>query len=98
MHSVLFVVSIPKFRQSPNGWDDFVTQIDVKLKDSTNFLRLAENVWLLNLQKDVAQLGWLVSHADKRGFAYGILPFERAPEWLPAGLNPKTIQGHSVPS
>jgi hypothetical protein len=33
---------------------------------------------------------YLIALADQQGLAYSILPFERAPEWLPAGSGPKT--------
>jgi hypothetical protein len=58
-------------------------------------VRLGENVWLLIVQDTIAPLGHLVATAENRGIRYGILPFERAPEWLPTGFDPKTILAQS---
>jgi hypothetical protein len=92
MHSVLFAAKIPAEIQD---WQTFLGAAAPKLKQAKGVLRLAENVWLLNLQESVAPLGWLVSLADQRGLSYGILPFQDAPQWLPAGNDPSTILVHS---
>jgi hypothetical protein len=92
MHSVLFAAKIPPER---NDWSGFLGAAATKLKPAKGVVRLAENVWLLNLQESIAPLGWLVSLADRAGFAYGILPFQDAPEWLPAGTDPSTTLAHS---
>lgn len=90
MHSVLFVVSVP----SQVKWREFAAHADLKLRKYPGaFLRLGENVWLLNLQLSVVPLGQLIALADQFEVSYGILPFEHAPEWLPGGFDPKTIRG-----
>lgn len=95
MHSPLFVTEIPK---DDDKWRLFVDGVKHKIKNVEGVLRLGENVWLLNLQKSVASLGWLIGHAEGQGIAYGLLPFENAPQWLPGGFDPKTIQDRSVNS
>lgn len=92
MHSALFVTEIPKERQD---WGDFLASVDAKLKKEKGVQRLAENIWLLDVTQSVASLGWLISYAEARGIAYGILPFDDAPRWLPAGFDPNTIRDRS---
>ena len=87
MHSILFVAN-PAL--NPDTWAAFTEQIDKKIKPTQDALRLAENVWLVNLQASVAPFGWLVASADIHGVSYGILPFEHEPEWLPVGFDPST--------
>lgn len=87
MHSVLFVATIPAQHEV---WVDFVQYAAKQTAENEAAARLSENVWLLNLQKSVAPLGWLVAKAEQKGIAYGLLPFERAPEWLPAAFDPNT--------
>ena len=91
MHSMLFIATIPDHR---HDWAEFVERSTMKLPPYEGVVRLAENVWLLNLQKSVAPLGWLVSTAEQMGVSYGLLPFEREPEWLPADFDPNTILAH----
>lgn len=92
MHSASFISSIPKEHRD---WSDFLAYADSKLKNEKGVRRLAENVWLLDLTQSVASLGWLVSLAEQRGIAYGTIPFADAPQWLPAGFDPNTIQDRS---
>lgn len=87
MHSILFVATIPA---QPETWAGFAEYAAKKTAENEAVARLSENVWLLNLQKSVAPLGWLVAKAEQAGIAYGLLPFERAPEWLPAAFDPNT--------
>jgi len=92
MHSALFVASYGTDRI---GWGEFLAFVDSQLKDAKHVLRLAENVWLVNAQKSFAPLAHLVALAEQRRVTYGILPFEREPEWLPGGFDPNTIRGQS---
>ena len=87
MHSVLFVATIPAQHEA---WENFVQYAAKQTAENEAAARLSENVWLLNLQKSVAPLGWLVAKAEQVDIAYGLLPFERAPEWLPAAFDPNT--------
>jgi len=93
MHSALIVIQIPT--QSAD-WNGFLGTVATKLRQARGVVRLAENVWLVNSQESPAPLGWLVSLAESGGFAYGILPFQDAPQWLPASLDPSTIQVRSA--
>lgn len=94
MHSVLFVAVIPEV--SGEAWEKFVERAKLKTQQDKSALRLAENVWLLNLQESVAPLGWLVAAAEMQQVSYTILPFESAPQWLPAGFDPGTIWGRNA--
>ncbi len=91
MHSVLFVAQIAKDR-----WSAFLDEAKVELMKSPDVSRLAENVWIVNLQKNPQPLGWLLSAAYVARVSYGILPFEHEPKWLPGDFDPKTIQGRNV--
>ncbi len=93
MHSVLFVATIPAQR---HDWSEFVERAIQKLETAKGAIRIAENVWLLDLQQSVAPLGWLVSLAEQKGVLHGLLAFEHAPEWLPASFDPMPIQGRNV--
>lgn len=88
MHSALFHVPVPIVQKD---WEVFLMDVDSKLKSAKGVLRLSENVWLLNTQESLDALGDLISLAKKYGFDYGLLPFERAPVWLPVGFDPKPI-------
>jgi len=92
MHSALFVAQISEFSKD---WANFLHKAKVGLRKFPNVSRLAENVWMVNLQENPAPLAHLVSAADALGVAYGILPFQHAPEWLPVDFDPKTIRVRS---
>ena len=85
MHSILFVATIPQER---DDWRAFSETAEMKLSQRQGVTRLAENVWLLDLQQDVVSLGWLVTEAERRAIDCGLLSFEHAPEWLPADFDP----------
>jgi hypothetical protein len=95
MHSVLFVASIPEDVSRRHDWAEFVTRANRHIQTSTDAVPLAENVWLLNLEQDIAPLGWLISIASEKKLAFGILPFEHKPQWLPAGFYPETMAAQS---
>jgi hypothetical protein len=86
MHSALFVATIPK---QEDAWETFLNRFSSKAKTTTAFVRLAENVWLIDLTKGAGPLGYLISFAHEGAIPYGILPFEHAPQWLPADFYPK---------
>ena len=86
MHSALFWVD-PE--QQRSDWAEFLRDTNARVKPVEGVLRLSENVWLLNLTISAGELGWLIALAEQRGLSYSILPFERAPEWLPGGSGPK---------
>jgi len=94
MHSALFVARVSGVL--PEKWRNFLTRAKVELHTYPSVSCLAENVWVVNFQENPAPLSYLVAAADDLGVHYGILPFEHAPEWLPAGFDPKTIRGRSA--
>jgi hypothetical protein len=83
MNSVLFVARIDPTAPARHDWADFSAQAAEKIKPDQGAIRLAENVWLLNLEKSVSALGWLISLAEDKSLSYGLLPFEKKPVWLP---------------
>ncbi len=98
MHSALFVASMPPDAADPQGhvWGVFLTQFLGKIAQAKNVLRLGENVWLVDLTISVAPLAYMIAAAENQKFAYGILPFDAAPQWLPGGFDPKTIRGRNA--
>lgn len=84
MHSVLVIIKVTDAEK----WETFLANLEPSIEQATGVYRPAENVWLLNLQKSVAPLEWLVSQAEKRGLPYGILQLADEPQWLPAGFDP----------
>jgi hypothetical protein len=93
MHSALFIAK--PSRGSPD-WNGFNGALAQPLRHDEDIQRLAENVWLVSFQKSPRTLSWLVVSAERHGIAYGILPFDAEPQWLPVGFDPKTIEGQSV--
>ncbi len=91
MHSMLFVATISSKR---HDWAAFLEHADRDLDQAKGVVRLAENVWLLNMRETVEPFGQLVYLAQREGIPYGLLPFEHAPEWLPADFDPNTILAH----
>jgi hypothetical protein len=89
MHSILFVATIVR---GSTDWKPFLENVDARLRTRKGFVRLAENVWLLDLTVSAAPLGLLVYQAETLEIPYGLLPFAEAPQWLPASYNPTTIQ------
>jgi hypothetical protein len=90
MKSVLFVARIDPEAPARHDWANFSQDLKEQITQDKNALRLAENVWLLNLEKSLSPLGWLISLAEKNSISYGLLPFEKEPIWLPAGFYPGT--------
>ncbi len=88
MHTAVFVASLTS---KTLDWTAFLEGVDGKLKQAKGVVRLAENVWLLNLQESVEPLGVLIYFAQSKGIAYGVLALERAPQWLPGGFDPSSL-------
>lgn len=94
MHAALFVATIP---DDASEWSKFLEFSEAKMRPhNSTFVRVSENAWLLSLRDSAAPLGQLVFFAEQHGISYGILPFEREPQWLPAGFDPKPIRGRNV--
>ncbi len=93
MQSLLFVATIPT---QSRDWADFLARAQAKLTPTEDeqryagsFVRLAENVWLLDVAKSAEPLGWLTSQAQVVGVPYGLLTFDNEPQWLPADFQPQ---------
>jgi hypothetical protein len=50
---------------------------------------LAENVWLVDLNKNPSALARLMYHADGFGLPYGVLQLEEPPKWIPGSFDPR---------
>jgi hypothetical protein len=87
MHSAIFYAKPTSHREK---WEEFLRVVDHQIAKDKNVVRLAENVWLLNVRESPSALGYLIGFADRSGLPYGILPFEREPVWLPASFDPRT--------
>lgn len=92
MHSVIFVARVVRER---SDWTEFLAEVAKKTEKNSHVLRLAENVWLVSFHQSPAGLAWLTTLCEQRGIAYGILPLADEPQWLPAGLDPKTTLARS---
>lgn len=91
MHSIMFVASMGADDfDDRQKWSNFLAFAG-RLRQFENVYRLAENVWLVDMRLSPTPLGYLVTHANENQVSYGLLPFERAPEWLPAGFDPNSI-------
>ena len=54
MNSVLFVATIDPDAPRRLDWADFATRAAEKIQPGPDAMRLAENVWLLRLEKSLA--------------------------------------------
>ncbi|HTT83575.1 MAG TPA: hypothetical protein VMF67_08835 [Rhizomicrobium sp.] len=96
MHSALFVAFPQKDlaeHQRRAAWGIFIAQFEAKTSQATNVVQIAANVWLVDLTISPGPLGYMITAAENQGLEYGILPFEKAPDWLPVGFVPRTNQG-----
>ena len=99
MHSAIVVIQMPEAtydRSVPQAWNSFIGDVDSlrsskpkPLGEQKGVERLAENVWVVNLQENPSAFARLIHYADSFGLAYKILPIDVAPQWLPAGSDPK---------
>jgi len=85
MHSVIVVVKIP---DRETDWSMFLDALEPKAKRAKSIDRMAPNVWLIDMHKDPAFLGWLLALCDQRGLPFRLLPLEKPPSWLPDGSGP----------
>jgi hypothetical protein len=98
MHSALFVAFNARTKTTSQNWAAFLAEVDNHVDPKQGALRLSENVWLLNLQTSLTPLGHLLAAALNHTISHAMLPFERAPEWLPADFDPTSIPGRSAMS
>jgi hypothetical protein len=96
MRSVLFFVKPPQrkhehlpFSQTATGFWSCIKEPGRLGEDA---IQLAENVWILDLQKSISTLAWLVSCAELHELSYGILPLDHEAQWLPADFDPKPLE------
>jgi hypothetical protein len=89
VHSAVVVVKLRQDRQTEQKtWREFLNVIS-PLEANEAAARLGENIWLIDFQRDPGAFALLVSACDQFELSYGILPLENAPQWLPAGFDPK---------
>jgi hypothetical protein len=93
MHSAIFAAVQPTNPSQP--WFEFVEGTNKNPKINQNAERLAPGVFLVNFRKSPAALGLLICAAETSAIAYRILPLAEAPQWLPVGFDPKTIQAQN---
>jgi hypothetical protein len=80
MHSAIVAIEMPK---EDEKWLAFLnTTGDLTKRHS--FQTLAANVWQIDFQSSPGDFAHLVAAAVRHGLAYKILPFDAAPQWLPA--------------
>jgi hypothetical protein len=97
MHSAIVVIEMPPSTHDTSvrqAWANFNGELDIPvakppLHQQKGVSRLGENVWLVNLQENPGALGRILRSAENFQFAYGILPLDAGPQWLPAGFDPK---------
>jgi hypothetical protein len=89
MHSAIVVVRMPQDTQDGRTrWRNFCADV-VSLDTNPASKRLGENVWQVDFQQSPAALALLVSESAQHELHYGILPLADAPQWLPAGFDPR---------
>ncbi len=79
MHSALLVIN----PQTDQEWADLKEYEKRKSAQFEGVVRLAENVWQIDLHKSVGLLGLLVGFAESKGLRFGVLMLEREPVWHP---------------
>jgi hypothetical protein len=94
---MLFVATIPTDSsvqsQSWQNYRAFSADASNKLKQFSGAEPLAENVWLVNMRIDPLPLALLETGAHDLGIAYRLLPFDDAPQWLPAASSGQATLG-----
>jgi hypothetical protein len=101
MHSAIIAIVVPEMAHDATfnqKWQVFIADVNHVRQATPNplhkqkgVLRLAENVWQVNFHENPSALARLVSCAVEHKLTYGILQLDGAPQWLPAGFDPKTI-------
>lgn len=76
------LVVVEKENERDRDFSMFLGTLAPKAKRARNTDRLAENVWLVDMRRDPAFLGWLISLANAQGIPFRLLPLEKQPEWL----------------
>jgi len=89
MRSAVIVVKIPEQRRD---WRRFTGDVTARTEIDENVVRLGRNVWLVDVHRSPAGLGWLISLCEQHNVSYGILPLADQPQWLPVGFDPKSIR------
>jgi hypothetical protein len=94
MQHVLFVVVQT---DDPGNWRNFLVNSDAKLKrHDKHVLRLSETVWLIDNQAAPSALAHLIVYAENYKVPFAIGALGDAPQWLPGGIDPKTILARSA--
>jgi hypothetical protein len=85
---MLFVITMG----DPARWGQFIANVRNDIRSQGGVARLGENVWLVDMMQSAQTLACLVYWAGLEKLAYGLLPIQREPQWLPEAFDPKIIQ------
>jgi hypothetical protein len=101
MYSAIVVAKMPADEGRPQAarmkWQAFLGTLHEFDVDAPNpaVVRLGENTWQIDVRQAPGTLARLVHACERHQVAYGILPLADAPQWLPAGFDPRPSAGHN---
>jgi hypothetical protein len=98
MHSAIVVINMPEKAEAAEDHPDWLAFLKAMsaaaepmlapLAEQDGVLRLAENVWQVNFEKNPGMFARLVTSAMHHHLGYGILQLKDPPVWHPASFRP----------